>query len=64
MKDSIHKYFKVGTIQWMSYPAAQYDLLDSLKKLACDDFLMPWRLHRLKVKMSEKRQEKFCVIAI
>ena len=20
MRESIHKYFKVGTIQWMSYP--------------------------------------------
>jgi sugar phosphate isomerase/epimerase len=36
MKDSIHKYFKVGTIQWMSHPA--YDVLDSLKKIASDDF--------------------------
>ena len=38
MKDSIHKYFQVGTIQWMSHPPAQYELLDSLKIIACDDF--------------------------
>lgn len=38
MRDSIHKYFQVGTIQWMSHPPAQYDLLDSLKTIACDDF--------------------------
>lgn len=38
MKDSIHKYFKVGTIQWMSHPPVQYDLLDSLKSFACDEF--------------------------
>ena len=38
MRDSIHKYFKVGTIQWMSYPPARYGLLDSVKKIACDDF--------------------------
>lgn len=36
MKDSIHKYFQVGTIQWMSHPT--YDVLDSIKKIACDDF--------------------------
>jgi sugar phosphate isomerase/epimerase len=36
MRDSIHKYFQVGTIQWMSHPT--YDVLDSLKKIACDDF--------------------------
>lgn len=38
MKEMIQTYFKVGTIQWMSYPPAQYDLLKFLKKLACDDF--------------------------
>ena len=38
MKDSIHKYFQVGTIQWMSHPPAQVELLDSLKRIACDDF--------------------------
>lgn len=36
MKDSIHKYFQIGTIQWMSHPT--YDVLDSIHKLACDDF--------------------------
>ena len=38
MRDSIHKYFKVGTIQWMSYPPAKYGLLDTVKKIGCDDF--------------------------
>jgi sugar phosphate isomerase/epimerase len=38
MKDSIHKFFQVGTIQWMSHPPAQFDLLDSVKRIACDDF--------------------------
>lgn len=38
MKDSIHKYFKVGTIRWMSHPANSYGLSDSVKKFACDDF--------------------------
>ncbi len=36
MKDSIHKYFKMGTIQWMSYPALSS--CDAIKKVACDDF--------------------------
>ncbi len=36
MRESIHKYFQVGTIQWMSHP--KYDVVDSIKKLACDDF--------------------------
>ena len=38
MKDSIHKYFKIGTIQWMSHPPANYDVLESIKMIACDDF--------------------------
>jgi len=36
MKESIHKYFKVGTIQWMSYN--QSDPMDSLLEIACDDY--------------------------
>ena len=36
MKDSIHKYFQIGTIQWMSHPS--YDVLDSIRKIAYDDF--------------------------
>ena len=36
MKDSIHKYFQVGTIQWMSYP--NRDPMESLKAIAKDDF--------------------------
>jgi len=38
MKDSIHKYFQIGTIQWMSHPPADYDVADSVKMIACDDF--------------------------
>jgi len=36
MNESIHKYFKVGIIQWMSYPKS--DPLDSLKKICADDY--------------------------
>lgn len=36
MKDSIHKYFQVGTIQWMSFP--NRDPKDSLLAIARDDF--------------------------
>lgn len=36
MKESIHAYFQMGTIQWMSHPA--YNVLDSIKKIACDEF--------------------------
>lgn len=36
MKDSIHKYFQVGTIQWMSF--LKRDPMDSLMAIARDDF--------------------------
>ena len=36
MKESIHKYFQVGTIQWMSYPKSAP--MDSLLEIARDDY--------------------------
>lgn len=36
MKESIHKYFHVGTLQWMSYP--HREPLESLRTIAKDDF--------------------------
>lgn len=36
MKESIRKFFQVGTIQWMSYP--QTDPLESLKEICCDPY--------------------------
>ncbi len=36
MKDSIHKYFQMGTIQWMSYP--ELSSCEAIKKVAKDDF--------------------------
>ena len=36
MRESIHKYFKVGTIQWMSYPLS--DPMDSLKAICEDEY--------------------------
>lgn len=36
MRGSIHEYFQVGTIQWMSYPSK--DPIESLKIIARDDF--------------------------
>ena len=36
MTESIHRYFQVGIIQWMSYPWR--DPLESLKEIACDDY--------------------------
>lgn len=36
MKESIHKYFQVGTIQWMTHP--RREVLQSIHDLCADDF--------------------------
>ena len=36
MRESIHKYFQVGTLLWMSYPRT--DALDAAKIIAKDDY--------------------------
>ena len=36
MRESIHKYFQIGTISWMSYP--NRDVLEVIQKVASDDF--------------------------
>ena len=36
MKESIHSYFQVGTIQWMSYP--NLDVIDALRKIGSEDY--------------------------
>ena len=42
MKDSIKKYFKVGLVQFMAFPAAlrgeDPDIVANIKKVACDDY--------------------------
>lgn len=38
MRESIHKYFKIGVIQWMSHPPVCYNVLDSIKEFGCDDY--------------------------
>ena len=36
MRESIHKYFQVGTIRWMSFP--RLDVLESIERIASDDY--------------------------
>lgn len=38
MQESIHNYFDLGLIQWMSYPPQRYDLLDTVTKVSRDPF--------------------------
>ena len=36
MKESIHKYFQIGTLRWMSFP--RLGVLESIKHIAADDY--------------------------
>ena len=40
MTESIQKYFKMGTIRWMTYPgtADKQGIIDTCHKIACDDY--------------------------
>lgn len=47
MKDPIQKYFQVGTIQWMSHPPVNYKLLDSVKRICCDEYFGALEITRI-----------------
>lgn len=38
MKESIHKYFQIGTILWMSFPPPEYEFETSLRRVLRDDY--------------------------
>lgn len=48
MKEMIQKYFQVGAVQWMSHPPMHYDLLESLKMFACDEFFSAIEITQIK----------------
>lgn len=55
MRDSIHKYFQVGTILWMSFPPVNYDYKESLLTVLRDDFFDAIELTH--IKDNEVREE-------
>lgn len=58
MNESIHKYFQVGTIQWMSHPPKSYPLLESLKTIACDDFFDAVEITQIKDAATKEQAKK------
>lgn len=68
MKDPIQKYFQVGTIQWMTHPPVSYDLVDSVKAIATDEFFSAIEITQIKdgekkeqvKKMLEQSHMKVC----
>lgn len=53
MREPIQKYFQIGTIQWMTHPPKSYELLDSVKQLAKDEFFTAIEI--TKIENEEKR---------
>lgn len=66
MRDSIHKYFQIGTIQWMSHP--HKEILESIKTIACDEYFDALEITKIKdvetrnkaKKMLEQSHLKVC----
>ena len=58
MEHSIHTYFQVGTVQWMSHPPKSYDLLSSLKAIACDDYFDVLEITQIKDAQAKKKAQK------
>jgi len=48
MKDPIQKYFQVGTIQWMTHPPVSYNIVDSVKTIACDEYFSAFEITQIK----------------
>ncbi len=62
MKESIHKYFALGTIQCMSFPNDL--MLDTIHKIACDDYfdvleLRPMPDEETKIKAKELLDQSY-----
>lgn len=55
MKDPIQKYFHVGTIQWMSHPSTSYTLLESIKKIASDEYFTALEITKI---VDDKERKK------
>ena len=51
MRESIHKYFQIGTIRWMSYPRTP--ALEAIRKIASDDYF-----DAIEVKKCESDEER------
>lgn len=58
MKDPIQKYFMIGTVQWMIHPPDKYNLLDSIKRIACDEYFEAIEVTQVKDDETRARMKK------
>lgn len=56
MRESIHKYFQVGTIRWMSFP--RLGVLESIKRIASDDYFDAIEITRCKDEQEREAVKK------
>ena len=53
MRESIHKYFQVGTIRWMSFP--NRSVVDQVKRIAVDDYFDAIEINWIKDPQQRKK---------
>jgi len=62
MRESIHKYFKVGLVEFMAWPdglrGEDPNLLDRIKQVACDDYFTAIELSWIKSDETRKKAAK------
>ena len=62
MHESIHKYFKIGIVEFMAYPAGlrgeDPDILSRIKQIACDDYFDAIELTWIKDAKTRKEAAK------
>ena len=63
MQESIHKYFRIGVIQWMSHPPADRDVLTSIRQIACDDYFDAIEIGRFNSDESREKAKKMLAAA-
>ena len=67
MRESIHKYFKVGLIEFMAYPAGlkgeDKDILERVKRIAYDDYFDAIELTWIKDDAARKEAAKLLDVA-
>lgn len=55
MSQSIETYFRLGTLNWMSYPPARYDVLESIRKIVCDPFFTAVEISHIEDQVTRSR---------
>ncbi len=55
MSESIETYFRLGTLNWMSYPPTRYDVLESIRKIVCDPFFTAVEISHIEDRVTRRQ---------